>query len=173
MDEISYQRLIEPSVQQVSSGTAAPRHPNHEALSAVIRAQYDASGQQEVFIDDFDALQREAGGPMGENGGRYYLLHADANTWDLFHVVDPDGKRMVPGHQFNQEQMTEICSGLNTAFRDGLAAGRRSVPDAISWADVEMLRHAANASASGDQRGTERFQDLADRLAALLPPQRR
>lgn len=97
---------------------------------------------------------------MGENG-RYYL-QVDPERRDLFHVVDPDGKAMVPGQRFDREQMAEICSGLNTAFRDGLAAARRSVPDAISWADVEML-----------QQGAERFRDLADRLAAALPPQRR
>jgi hypothetical protein len=60
MDERSRQLLGERLNSQFEAGEEAPRHPNHEALSAVIRAKYDASGQQEVFIDDFDALEREA-----------------------------------------------------------------------------------------------------------------
>jgi PHP family Zn ribbon phosphoesterase len=62
MDERSDQRLGERVASQIEAGVEAPRHRNHEALSAVIRAKYDASGQQEVFIDDFDALEREAAG---------------------------------------------------------------------------------------------------------------
>jgi hypothetical protein len=61
MDERSRQRLGERIAPQIEAGVEAPRHPNHEALSALIRTKYDASGQQEVFIDDFDALERAAG----------------------------------------------------------------------------------------------------------------
>jgi hypothetical protein len=61
MDERSHQRLGERIAPQIEAGVEAPHHPNHEALSALIRTKYDASGQQEVFIDDFDALEREAG----------------------------------------------------------------------------------------------------------------
>lgn len=61
MDERSRQRLGERITPQFEAAVEAPHHPNHEALSAVIRAKYDASGQQEVFIDDFDALERAAG----------------------------------------------------------------------------------------------------------------
>lgn len=70
VDDPTSQKLGEAILKQVKAGEETPRHPNHEALSAAIRAKYDASGHQEVFIDDLDALVEAQPAPFSRDPQR-------------------------------------------------------------------------------------------------------
>jgi hypothetical protein len=58
--EQANQSLGEWVFQMEDAGVHPPLPPNHRALSAMIRAEYERNGHEEVFIDDYDALRSKA-----------------------------------------------------------------------------------------------------------------
>src|SRR5690349_2823975 len=60
LDELADQELGEWVIQMRDAGVDPPLPPNHQALSAMIRAEYERNGHNEVFIDDYDALRSKA-----------------------------------------------------------------------------------------------------------------